>query len=158
MERLERQIRSELGRFGPGEGNMVGIVRAWPAAVGETLARNAWPARLQRDGTLLVHTVSSIWAFELDRMAADILERLRAEAGEDAPPALRFAPGPVPEPASPPAAERERKPPKVDPEDAAAAARIAAKVEDEELRELVARAVAASLARARSEAGSDRDF
>lgn len=158
MERLERQVRDELGRFGPGEGNMVGIVRAWPTAVGETLARNAWPARLQRDGTLLVHTVSSIWAFELDRMAADILERLRAEAGEDAPPALRFAPGPVPEPSSPPPAERDRKPPEVDPEDAAAAARIAAKVEDEELRELVARAAAASLARARSEAGSDRVF
>jgi hypothetical protein len=158
MERLERQVRHELGRFGPGEGNMVGIVRAWPDAVGEALARNAWPARLQRDGTLLVHTVSSIWAFELGRMAADILERLRAEAGEDAPPALRFAPGPVPEPPAPPSAERERRPLDVDPQDAAAAAQIAAAVEDEELRELVARAAAASLARARSEGGSDRSF
>lgn len=158
MERLERQVRDELRRFGPGEGNMVGIVRAWPAAVGETLARKAWPARLQRDGTLLVHTISSIWAFELGRMGADILERLQAEAGEDAPPALRFVPGPVPEPPSPPSAEHGRRPPEVDPEDAAAAARIAAKVEDEELRELVVRAAAASLARARSEPGSGRGF
>jgi hypothetical protein len=158
MERLEGQIRDELGRLGPGEGNMVGILRAWPVAVGETLARNAWPARLQRDGTLLVHTVSSIWAFELGRMAADVLERLRAEAGEDAPAALRFAPGPVPEPSSLTPADGDRTPLEVGPDDAVEAARIAAEVEDEELRPLVARAVAASLARARSEAGSDRTF
>jgi hypothetical protein len=158
MERLEGPIRNELGRLGPGEGNMVGIVRAWPAAVGETLARNAWPARVQRDGTLLVHTVSSIWAFELGRMAGDVLERLRAEAGEDAPAALRFAPGPVPEPQSPAPADRDRALLEVDPDDTAEAARIAAAVEDEDLRSLVARAVAASLARARQEAGSGRTF
>jgi hypothetical protein len=151
MERLEGQIRDELGRLGPGEAAMVGIVRAWPVAVGETLARNAWPARVQRDGTLLVHTVSSIWAFELDRMAADVLERLRAEAGEDAPAAIRFAPGPVPEPPSQRLAEHEPKRLEADPEATAAATRIAADVEDEELRSLVARAVAASLARGRSE-------
>jgi hypothetical protein len=157
MERLERQVRDELGRFGPGEASMVAIVRAWPAAVGETLARNAWPARLQRDGTLLVHAVSSIWAFELGRMAADVLERLRAEAGSDAPSALRFVPGPVPEPPAP-SLERPPAPAEVDAKDAAAADRIAALVEDEELRELVARTVAASLARARAESQSDRSF
>jgi hypothetical protein len=151
MERLEGQIRDELGRLGPGEAGLVGITRAWPTAVGETLARNAWPARVQRDGTLIVHTVSSVWAFELDRMAGDVLERLRAEAGEDAPAALRFVPGPVPEPPSQRAAEPEQKPFEVDPEVAAAAGRIAAEVEDEELRSFVARAAAASLARARSE-------
>ena len=158
MERLGRQVQDELGRVGPGEGSMVGIVRAWPGAVGETLARNAWPARLQRDGTLLVHTVSSVWAFELDRMAADVLERLRTEAGSDAPPALRFVPGPVPEPPVASPAEGARERPDVAPQDVAEGARIAAAVEDDELRELVARAVAASLARARSEPGSDRSF
>jgi hypothetical protein len=158
MERLERQVREELGRFGPGEGSMVGIVRAWPTAVGETLARNAWPARLQRDGTLLVHTVSSIWAFELDRMAVEVLERLRAEAGDDTPAALRFTPGPVPEPPGPEAPESGRRPPDVRSEDAAEAVRIAAAVADEELRALVARAAAASLARARVEPGSGRGF
>jgi len=158
MERLERQVRDELGRFGPGEGSMVGIVRAWPLAVGETLARNAWPARLQRDGTLLVHTVSSIWAFELDRMAAEVLERLRSEAGDDAPAALRFRPGPVPEPPAAEAPESGRRRPIVRSEDAADAVRIAAAVEDEELRQLVARAAAASLARVRAEPGSGRGF
>jgi hypothetical protein len=158
MERLEGQVRDELGRIGPGEGSMVGIVRVWPAAVGETLARNAWPARVQRDGTLLVHTVSSIWAFELDRMAADVLARLRAEAGDDAPAALRFAPGPVPDPPAAEAPESEGRGPEVRSEDAAEAARIAATLEDEELRGLVARAAAASLARARAEPGSGRGF
>lgn len=158
MERLEGPVRDELGRLGPGEGSLIGITRVWPAAVGETLARNAWPARLQRDGTLLVHTVSSIWAFELDRMGGEVLERLRAEAGEDAPAALRFAPGPVPEPASAAPAAPPRAPLEIDSDAAAEAARIAAAVDDEELRSLVVRAAAASLARARLEAGSDRSF
>ena len=158
MERLERQLRAELGRFGPPEGDQAATIAAWPAAVGATLARNAWPARLQRDGTLLVHTVSSTWAFELGRMAADVLERLRVELGEAAPPALRFAPGPVPEAEARPAAERAPTPPSVAPDDRAEAARLAAAVDDEELRALVARAAAASLARARAEGGSDRGF
>ena len=81
MERLDRELRRELGRFGPAEGDMVAIVRAWPDAVGETVARNAWPARLARDGTLHVHTVSSTWAFELGTLAATMLERLSAVLG-----------------------------------------------------------------------------
>jgi len=163
MERLDRSIRGELGRFAPGDddphwGSMVAIVQGWPAAVGEMVARNAWPARLARDGTLLVHTSSSTWAFELDRMGAEILDRLRVEAGEGAPPSLRFVPGPIPEPAAE-APERGRSPgPVATDEDRAAAAEAAAAIEDEELRGLVARAAAASLARARSGARSDRRF
>ena len=38
MDRLEGQVRRELGRFGPVDGDMVGIVRAWPEAVGETVS------------------------------------------------------------------------------------------------------------------------
>ena len=110
MDRLERQVRRELGRFGPvagdtQHGDIVGIVRAWPAAVGETVARNAWPARFARDGTLHVNTASATWAFELGRLVTTILEQLRSELGESTPPALRFAPGPIPEP-EPEAAER----------------------------------------------------
>jgi Dna[CI] antecedent, DciA len=98
MERIERDVRRELGRFGPVEGAIVEIVRAWPAAVGDTVARSAWPARLARDGTLHVNAVSSTWAFELGRLAETILEQLRRELGDATPPALKFAPGPVPEP------------------------------------------------------------
>ncbi|MBA3347667.1 MAG: DUF721 domain-containing protein [Actinobacteria bacterium] len=158
MERIDRNVRRELGRFAPAgaaadtEG-MVAIVRSWPAAVGETMARNAWPARFQRDGTLLVHTSSSTWAFELDRMAADVLDRLRGEVGEGAPPSLKFVPGPIPDAAAEPAEKRAPPPPPVGPGDREEGAEIAAGIEDDELREIVARAAAASLARARSDRG-----
>ena len=69
MEKLDAGVRRELDRFGPIEGDTAAIVRVWPQAVGETVARNAWPARISRDGTLLVHTASSTWAFELGRLA-----------------------------------------------------------------------------------------
>jgi len=157
MDRLDRQVRRELGRFGSrhggmGDGDMVGIVRAWPEAVGETVARNAWPARLARDGTLHVNTASSTWAFELGRLAPAILDQLRSELGETTPPALRFAPGPIPEPEADAAERRAPARPEIGSEHRAAAAGIAAGIEDEELREYVARAAAASLARSSGEA------
>lgn len=169
MDRLDRQVRRELGRFGPvghETGDIVAIVRAWPGAVGETVARSAWPARLARDGTLHVNTASATWAFELGRLAATILEQLVPELGENTPPALRFAPGPIPEPEPEPADRRAPDRPEVGPEHRAEAAGIAATIEDEELREYVARAAAASLARssnrgskqAPGEARSDRGF
>jgi hypothetical protein len=150
MERIESDVRRELGRFGPVDGDMVAIVRAWPEAVGETVARNAWPARLARDGTLHVNASSSTWAFELGRLAEAILEQLRAAIGDAAPPTLKFAPGPVPEPAPPASAEASAHTIAVAPEDRLEGAALASGIEDDELRELVSRAAAASLARARS--------
>jgi hypothetical protein len=154
MDRIDRHVREELARFGPVDGDMAAIVRVWAAAVGETIARNAWPARLARDGTLHVHTASSTWAFELGTLAPAILEKLRPELGEATPPALKFAPGPVPEPASEGSGAATLKVPEAGPEERSQAARIAAPIEDEELREYVARAAAASLVRGRS----DRNF
>ena len=80
IERLDAEVRRELDRFGPIEGDTGAIVRVWPRAVGETVARNAWPARIARDGTLLVHTTSSTWAFELGRLAGTILDAARRRA------------------------------------------------------------------------------
>jgi hypothetical protein len=158
MDRLERQVRRELSRFGPADGDMVGIVRAWPTAVGETVARNAWPARLARDGTLHVNTASATWAFELGRLITTILEQLRTELGETTPTALRFAPGPIPETDVDEADRRRRTGPEIRPEHRAEAAAIAAEIEDDELREYVARAAAASLAGGSSATRSDRGF
>jgi hypothetical protein len=139
-------VRHELARFGPAAG-MADIVDAWPAAVGEEVARNAWPARIGRDGTLHVHTSSSAWAFELGHLAAEIVGRLQTALGEVAPPALRFAVGHLPEPSAETAAERAPEPPRPGPQERAAAAELTASLSDPELRDLVARAAAASLAK-----------
>jgi hypothetical protein len=148
MERLGEQPRRVLAAAGGQETTaMAEIVRAWPTAVGAAISRAAWPARLSRDGTLHVATVSSTWAFELGRMADHIAARLSETLSGSSPASLRFAPGPVPEP---PAAQPDRHPAKVvrpTSETVAAAARLTEPIEDEQLRSLVARAVAASLSR-----------
>ena len=148
-EPLGPEIKRELRRFGPAAG-MADVVDAWPAAVGEGIARNAWPARFNRDGTLVVHTADAVWAFELGQRSAEIGERL----GKLAPKGLRFVAGPLP---GPPAEATEQSRTAVRTatlEEARIAAEWAAPIEDEELRSLVARAARASLARA----ASDRRF
>jgi hypothetical protein len=149
MERVRDAIRRELGRFGPAEG-MAPLVEAWPVAVGELIARNAWPARLARDGTLHVHTTDSIWAFELKSRAEEIRDRL----GELAPPRLAFAPGPIPEPVE--TLSEDAGPAVVEPgpEHVAEADSLARVIRDEDLRKVVAKAAALSLAKA----SDDRSF
>jgi len=146
-DRIGTDVQRELARFGPAE-SMSEIVRAWPAAVGDQIARNAWPARLARDRTLYVATSSSAWAFELAQLEPKLLEPLREALGETAPAALRFAPGPLPEPAPPPADERKRPPPKPSAEQERRAHELAAEIESEELRKSVEKAAQMSLARA----------
>jgi hypothetical protein len=143
MEPIGGEVRRELGRFGPAAG-MADLVAAWPQAVGEAIAQNAWPARIARDGTLHVHTADAIWAFELGQRAQEIAGRVGVER-------IRFAPGPIPEPFAEPEAER-RSVPRPSREHIRQAAELTAAINDEELRATVARAIAASLARA--EAGA----
>jgi Dna[CI] antecedent, DciA len=149
MERLGGDVARELARFGP-QARFGKLVERWPAAVGASIARNAWPARIQRDGTLVVHASSSAWVFELTHLEATIKERL----GDLTPPRLRFVPGPLPEADRPSSAKATPTVSEVTSEEAAQGSEIAAAIGDEELRILVARAAAASLARARS----DRSF
>jgi hypothetical protein len=150
MERIGDGVARELGRSGGGAGlALAEITAAWTSAVGAAVARNAWPLRVARDGTLHVATSSATWAFELDRLAPEIRERLEAALGESAPPKLRFAPGNLPEPPLP--VEPAREPVEVPPEVAAEAAAAASSIDDPELRELVARAARASLQKARSD-------
>jgi hypothetical protein len=146
-ERIGDDVQRELKRFGPA-GAMAEIVKAWPSAVGDSIARNAWPARVSRDGTLHVATSSSAWAFELGLLEADIRERLEVTLGTDSPPRLRFAPGRLPEPPREPADRRRIAPPEPTPEEEREAASLAAPIEDENLRKVVAKAAAASLAKA----------
>jgi hypothetical protein len=145
-ERIGEDVQRELKRFGPA-GAIGEIVKAWPAAVGDAIARNAWPARVSRDGTLHVATSSSAWAFELGLLEADIRRRLAQALGTDAPSGVRFAPGRLPEPARETTAEQPANPAAPTSEDEREAARLAGSIESENLRKVVARAAAASLAR-----------
>lgn len=148
MKKIGSDVRRELERFGPVAAGMSELVAAWPRLVGEQIARNAWPSRLGRDGTLHVATSGSTWAFELTQLAPELLERLRKGLGEAAPQALRFGPGKLPDRS--PAGEEPPARPVLRPTaaDAERASELAASIEDENLREVVAKAAAASLARA----------
>jgi hypothetical protein len=139
VKHLGDEVKRELGRFGP-QGGIGELLEAWPAAVGETIARSAWPARVARDGTLHVNTADSIWAFVLTNRAAEIAKRLGVER-------VRFAPGRLPDPAE--AGWGDSKPAPLKPSESLReeGARLAAGIEDENLRKIVARAAAASLAK-----------
>jgi hypothetical protein len=117
---------------------MAELVELWPTAVGEQIARFAWPARIARDGTVHVHTADSVWAFELGHRAAEIAGRLGVAS-------VRFAPGPLPE-VTPEPVTQVIEP---TPEDDARAHELAAAISDEKLRESVQKAVRLSLARDR---------
>lgn len=145
-ERIGDEVQRELGRFGPAEG-MTEIVRAWPSVMGEQIARNAWPARISRDGKLHVATASSAWAFELAQLEPKLLERLGEALGDGAPPGLRFAPGKLPEPSPEDDAGVSKALREPTAEERELAAAMASGIEDETLRKIVAKAVAASLAR-----------
>jgi hypothetical protein len=140
VERLSDAVRGELARFGA-PGRLGEIVGLWPTAVGAAIARNAWPARIGRDGTLYVNTADSVWAFELTQRGREIAARLEVDG-------IRFAPGPLPGAETPP---EQRKGPEPTLEEAREAARIAAGVGDSGLRETIQKAVALALANRRSD-------
>jgi hypothetical protein len=120
---------------------MGAVLEAWDAAVGPEIAQNAWPARFQRDGTLIVHTRDAVWGFELGQRAGEISQRLPAK------PALKFVPGPLPELGNEPTQATSQGSPPVTLEQQQQADKWAAEIEDETLRNAVAKAAALSLAR-----------
>jgi hypothetical protein len=137
IDPLGDEIRAEFRRFG-GDSGPGDVVTAWPVAVGDEIACNAWPARTQPDGTLVVHVRDSIWGFELTQRAAEISSRLPGH------PRLRFLPGPLPETAP----ERPPPPPfRATPEQEREAASLAAGIQDPGLRESVAKVIKSALAR-----------
>ena len=120
---------------------MAELVEQWPGVVGEAIARNAWPARIARDGTVHINTADSVWAFELGQKAAEIAGKLGVEK-------LRFAAGPLPE------ADEEAavlNPVETTPQDEERARAIASSISDEKLRESVQKAVSFGLARGRDD-------
>jgi hypothetical protein len=145
MDRLEGAIRKEAKRIGlPASSPLVSL---WPELVGETIAANAWPARLTRKGVLQVNTSSSTWAFELKHLEPKILSRLRESLAEECPSELRFAPGSIPSRGRNTDSAKGAAVPQAGHGELAQAQKLAEPIGDAELRALVARAAAASLAR-----------
>jgi hypothetical protein len=112
------------------------------------IARSAWPARFQRDGTLIVHTRDSVWAFELTQRAGEIQERLEGVA------ALKFVAGPLPEASAEEVSTPATAPAIASPEQRRRAEEIAAEIEDEDLRKIVTKTIENALANA----PNDRSF
>jgi len=138
MEPVGEGIREELRRLGADTSAAPNQNEAWLAAVGPEIARNAWPARRQPDGTLIVHVRDAIWGFELTQRAGEISDRLPGR------PRLRFTPGPLPETTAEPSTPA---PVEASPEQAREAAELTAGIVDPNLRESVAKAIKAALAR-----------
>jgi hypothetical protein len=155
MERIGQEVERELARSGSRDAlPLARLTEAWPTVVGDAIARQAWPVRIGRDGTLHVATASATWASELTLLGDGILDRLRERLGPEAPAALRCAVGPVPEPAGQLHDPAPSEPLEVPEDVRATASAVASVIEDPELREMVARAARASLAKA----ASDRHF
>ena len=136
MEPVGEGIREELRRLGADSSAAPDQNDAWLAAVGPDIARNAWPARTQADGTLIVHVRDAIWGFELSQQAPEIAQRLPGR------PRLRFVPGPLPE-------DIPEELPAVLPEPTAEQSReaeeLTASISDQKLRESVAKVIKAAL-------------
>jgi hypothetical protein len=142
MEPVGDGIREELRRLGADSSTRVEQNDAWLAAVGPEIARNAWPARTQPDGTLVVHVRDAIWGFELSQQAPEIAARLPDR------PRLRFVPGPLPEEmAEEPAAARLTP----TAEQVREADEMTAAIADRDLRESIAKAIKAALVRPRDD-------
>jgi hypothetical protein len=153
MERLDGSVRGALHDAGvPDAGALAEVTQCWPDAVGDAIARAAWPQRISRDGTLHVAAASSSWAFELGLLGDEILRKLADKVGQSPPTAIRFAPGPIPAPAAP--VSQPAAPVEIDPDARRLADELTAGMSDDELRETIARAAAASLSRP----PSDRRF
>jgi hypothetical protein len=142
MEPLGEGIREELRRLGADSTTAPDQNDAWLAAVGPEIARNAWPARTQADGTLIVHVRDAIWGFELSQQAPEIAARLPGR------PRLRFVPAPLPDEAPEPL---PAAPPLPTPEQAREAEEMTAAISDRDLRESVAKVIKAALVRPRDD-------
>jgi hypothetical protein len=155
---LERPRDPDLAArlFGGAPEATLALLRAaWPAAVGEELARRTELVGLER-GVLRVRVADLRWQRTLQRMRGELLGRLRRAAGRATPHALGFVTGEVAgvEPAK--AMTRAAAPPAPPPEQVVDAAEA---IRDPELRSRFLAAAGRYLARfpARRPSGATSD-
>lgn len=143
-----KPIRADVRRLGrvPDVDPMVAAARrAWPAAVGDQVARNSLPVRRSGDA-LVVHCASSGWASELTLLERQMRARLESLM-EPVPARLRFEVGDVDAPET--VVSVDQPAPAIEPSDdqRARARALAADISDPDLRRAAERAIAAGLAR-----------
>ena len=86
-------IQNLLARLdGEGHFDIVRLVRVWPEAVGEAIARRTEVTSLKFH-TAVVRVSGAMWIQELNLMKPQILGRLREALGDDAVRELRFMQG-----------------------------------------------------------------
>lgn len=129
----------------PDQMNEVRIFGWWAHAVPNRVRDHARPVRLDH-GTLIIHVTSPAWAQELSYLSDDLLKRIRSYVPKAKIRDLRFRVGDLP-------ALPERAAPRNDPVEPIPLSaipeeigRALAHVHDDELRDALTRAAAASLA------------
>lgn len=145
--RLPTAIGGDIARAVPARLAPVRRISAvWEQAVGAALARVAQPARVARDGTLVVHAADASWVHALTLEQRTILRRLGELLPDGAPAALRAEVGPI----SVGEAVEETPETPIRPEALERAEALTEGVADAGLREVLSRAVAKSLSRSKS--------
>ena len=81
-------FRAALGQAAP-KTRLAAVQGVWTEAVGDRVAAAAQPVS-EREGAIVVACVDPVWAQELDLMQEQLLAKLRARLGEQAPQTLRF--------------------------------------------------------------------
>lgn len=147
--RMPQPLAGDIGAAaGPDLGPLRRVAAAWPDAVGEQLARVARPARLTRDGALVVHAADASWMHAIALEERRILRRLAEALGGDAPTALKVEVGDV---APPPEATATAPPEPPGEEAVRRAGELTAEVADPRLRAALERLIAQSLQRRKTQ-------
>jgi hypothetical protein len=113
---------------------------AWRRAVGARIADRAKPMSLE-NGVLVVKVATAAWAHELSLMKTDLLKPLASHGVRD----IRFRVGAIEAAQRAPEQRKSRAVPKAAPLSGELAESVA-KIEDPELRELIALAAGSSIA------------
>jgi predicted nucleic acid-binding Zn ribbon protein len=81
-------FRTALRQAAP-QTRLAAVQSVWDEVVGERMAAAARPVS-ERDGTLTIACMDTVWVQELDLMQEQLQRGLRERLGEDAPRTLRF--------------------------------------------------------------------
>ncbi|PHX81086.1 MAG: hypothetical protein CK540_04370 [Thermoleophilia bacterium] len=142
--RLPSPIASDIrGAVPPDLGPVRRILGVWNETVGAGLARFAQPARITREGVLIVHAADASWVHAITLEQRTILKKLKEQLAGDAPTELRVEIGLVDTrvPEAPP------EPTPIQPAAQKTADEMVAGIDDPRLKAALSRAIARSLSR-----------